>query len=161
MTTEIWKPLVHQGIEVPGYTVSNLGHMRGKRGSILKRNSNNSGNYPRCKISAPRDLFPHYTSPNPDANTVPVYVRLHIAVADAHMPFEDNLPAIWQREVTIGGETKRIWDLMDSEQQATLRLSYQVDHIDGDKDNANVSNLRYATGRENSHYYHYESSNKQ
>lgn len=157
---EIWKPLIHQGLEVPGYTVSNLGNILGKRGGILKRNLNNSGNYPRCKISAPRDLFPHYVSKNEEATTVPVYIRLHIAVVDAHLPFEHNLPDIWKRTVPVEGSDVRIWDLMDPEQQATLRLSYQVDHIDGDKNNATVSNLRYATGRENSHYYHYESSNK-
>lgn len=157
---EYFKPLIHQGIKVDGYFVSNYGTVIGKKGFPLKHNTNNNGNYPCVKVMVPAKDFPHYKDEGRLVNSRGIMAKVHVLVADAHLPFEDNLPPIWEEYIEVDGRPMRLWDLMTKEQQATLRSAYQVDHINGIKTDPSKGNLRYLVGRDNTHAYHYESSPK-
>jgi hypothetical protein len=151
---EIWKPLIHQNQQVEGYFVSNYGTILGKKGNPLKWNMNNTGNYPRVGLTLPKEQFSHYTN-NSGTNNVKTNAKVHVLVADAHLPFEDNLPAVWDEFVELDGRQLKLWDLMTHYQKEILRSAYYIDHIDSDKMNAHTSNLRYVSPRENSHAHHY------
>lgn len=157
---EYWKPVIVHNIEVEGYLISNYGNVIGKKGRLLKWNTNNTGNYPKVGISLP---LADFTTANKKitGNTVTRMIQVHILVANSHLPFSEHLPEVWRGFTEINGVSYRLWDLMSDNQKAVLRSVYQVDHIDGNKMNAHISNLRYVSPRENADNYHYESSNKQ
>jgi len=150
---EYFGPLFHHGIEIEGYYVSTHGTIIGKNGRPLTWSSDK---YPKVKIRLPKKDFSFYSDDQSgSATTTGQMIPVHILVANTHMPFRDNLPKVWTGYTEINGVAYKLWDLMSSEQQAVLRSCYQVDHIDGNKQNAHVSNLRYLSPVENSRAYYF------
>jgi len=153
---EYFGPLFHHGIKIEGYYVSNYGTIIGKYGRPLKWSSQK---YPTVKVRLPKKDFSFYSDDQSGSSwTTGQMIPVHILVANTHMPFRDNLPEVWKGYTEVNGVAYRIWDLMSREQQTVLRSCYQVDHIDGNKQNAHVSNLRYLSPVENSRAYHHGES---
>lgn len=156
---EYFGPLYHHEVKIEGYYVSNYGTILGKRGEPLTWSKSR---YPTVKVRLPREDFSFYANDQSGSlTTTGQMISVHILVANTHMPFSDNLPEVWKGYTEINGVSYRIWDLMSKEQQTVLRSCYQVDHIDGNKQNAHISNLRYLSPVDNSRAYYYgESSTK-
>ena len=159
---EYWKPAIVHGVTLDTYSVSNYGNVIGPRNKKLKWNKN-GGNplsqYPAVSMSCNPALFADtgYV-PNPlklrsgkpgFSKAVTLVSNVHVLVANAFLPLDENIPEELDEYVEIDGKTRQIWSLLPNHTKAWLRSLLHVDHIDNDKSNPHVSNLRFISPRAN------------
>jgi len=128
------KPLRHQGRIINGYFVSLDGKIySNKRGKLKEKKLQ--------QYKEPKALqYPHTTVWE---NGKSICVRIHRALGEAFLPFPrpKEIPyKIWLKTSII---VKRL-----------LQQNYIIDHIDNDPLNYRLSNLRWASTKENSVNYH-------
>ena len=69
-------------------------------------------------------------------------IETHRLVADAFMNIEDNYPS----------ELEPYWHTFPFELKKILRTYFSIDHIDDNRLNSHVSNLRFVSARTNNTY---------
>ena len=139
---EEWRPVVSRGATFSRYLISNYGRVIGPRGkrSIGKK----AGLYRGVDIAmTPEEVeeYPQFTNYF-KGNVRIINSKIHSLVAETFMPIKDNLPSEWADVRFI---------LKDSHFQLLQRL-YSIDHINGDKYDNRVANLRYVTAYQNSYF---------
>ena len=145
-----FKPLMSQGVEIPDYYVSADGRFAStKRGikilDYTRKRNNQTKNYKKplaFNVSLPQGFFKDYDyTTNTSSKNLNVNVRYHRGVMETWKPI-DKYPPI----------PKEDWKGLPELAKQFIRKSAQVDHIDGDTSNNHVSNLRWVTPEQNSHY---------
>ena len=153
---EIWKPVVVHGVTVDSYRVSNYGNVIGPQNKKLKWTPRSkAAPYPRVSIYFnPSLLEPAgYTFKKcKDTDVSKAEVNVHVLVANAFLPINDNIPEELNEYIEIDGQPKHLWSLLPDHTKLWLRSLLNVDHIDNDKSNPHVSNLTFVTPRENNTY---------
>lgn len=150
---EVWKPVVVHGHVVEGYHVSSYGNVIGPQGKKLKWIER--AGYPSVTVMVDKEFAGYtYESSNTSANRKRLNVCVHTLVANAFLPLSntDVLPDSLNRQVTIGKTTFNFWDICPDDIKEFIRSCLNVDHIDANKSNSHVNNLRYVSPRENNHY---------
>ena len=116
----------------PGYEIFEDGSIwSNKRQLFLVPNHSGTNRYPKVNLY--------------DANGKRCNVRIHKVVAEAFLK-KPKHPEI----------TTADWRKTPLHVRKIIQSDYQVDHIDGDRDNFHVSNLRWVTAKQNLEYYHTE-----
>ena len=167
-----FKPLMHKQRHIPDYYISECGKilsnkqtkikgvpkiMDYKRKQVVDHPNRLSGNkktyYKRpmavnLSVDVSEGLFSDYsyvmsTNGQGQVSTkhAKINVRYHRAVLESWKPI-DNFPPI----------PKQDWDITPDSAKQFIRDSAYVDHIDGDTSNNHLSNLRWVTPIQNSHY---------
>ncbi len=154
-----FKPLVQKGVVYPDYYVSADGRYAStKRGLRIldytreqkidhpNRVTGNKENYYKKPLafnaSLPQGFFKDYDyTTNTSSKNLNVNVGYHRGVIETWKPI-DKYPPI----------PKEDWKVLPELAKKFIRKSAQVDHIDGDTSNNHVSNLRWVTPEQNSHY---------
>ena len=143
------RPVPYQGTVVPGYMVA-------KDGLIISYKVSEKGRplawtmrsktqqYPAVSLYVPPECVDFYNEDATSYNGVTVLkrVNIHILVADAWLDTENNCPE----------DLEPWWHYLPLELKETLRPYFQIDHIDGDKCNPHLSNLRFTSSRTNNKY---------
>lgn len=136
---EEWRPIVSRGATFSRYLISNYGRVIGPRG---KRSTGKvSGMYKGLDIHmTPEEIeeYPQFTNYF-KGNVRIINAKIHGLVAETFMPIKDNLPSEWA-DVRF--------TLKDSHFYLLQRL-YNIDHINGEKHDNRVANLRYVTAYQN------------
>ena len=143
-----FRPLVYQGEVIPGYEISKDGliisYKRYKEGKLLTWSSIGQKNmkYPGAKLSLPAELLSYVdesvASYKKGTKTIARNVKLHILVADSWLGTDD-----------CPEDLKPWWDSFSQELKDTMRRYFHIDHIDDNKLNPHVDNLRFVSPREN------------
>ena len=144
-----FRPLVYQGQVVPGYEIAKDGliisYKQTKEGRPLSWGAVGAvgAKYPAVKIAVPlENVYFQHTNTNEyrkTTNTVGRKVKLHILVADSWL--DNGCPK----------DLEPFWNMFSDELKAILRPYFHIDHIDDNKQNPHVSNLKFVSPREN-HY---------
>ena len=143
------RPVVYQGHIVPDYGIGKDGivisYKRTQEGKPLTWSAVGSvGNkYPAVKLAIPiENVYFQYTGTNEyraSTQTVGRKVKVHILVADSWL--DDSCPK----------DLEPYWNMFSDELKAVLRPYFHIDHIDDNKYNAHISNLKFVSPRENQH----------
>ena len=158
---EYWKPVIVHGVTINKYSVSNYGNVIGPHNKKLKwiRNGGSNFQYPGVSLSCdPETLVNSGYNYSPDKSrigntkSVNLVSNVHILVANAFLPLDDNLPEELNEYIEIDGSPKHLWSLFPDHTKRWLRSLLQVDHIDKDKSNPHVSNLTFVSPRANNPY---------
>ena len=167
-----FRPLIHKQREIPGYFISECGKIASTKQTKIKgvpkimdydrqqkidhpnRLSGKKKSYYKrpmavnLSVNVNSGLFSEYqytmsTNGLGQVSTkhMKINVRYHRAVMETWRPM-DEFPPI----------PKKDWDNTPESAKQFIRDSAYVDHIDGDTSNNHVSNLRWCTPLENSHY---------
>ena len=167
-----FKPLMHKQRHIPDYYISECGKilsnkqtkikgvpkiMDYKRKQVVDHPNRLSGNkktyYKRpmavnLSVDVSKELFSDYSyvmstngAGQVSTKHAKINVRYHRAVLESWKPI-DNFPPI----------PKQDWDITPDSAKQFIRDSAYVDHIDGDTSNNHLSNLRWVTPIQNSHY---------
>lgn len=155
------RPVIFDGIEIPGYFISNTGNVY----SSYKHRQNSYGKFcgvyiseikklvkPEKKVSRgnvsalqvklvfPEGLFSYdYSLSNKSKNTQCMNLQVHRLVMNAFKPIDDFPP---ERLLDC-------WDSIPTEAKMWIKQSVIVHHIDHNPENNHVDNLMYVTQREN------------
>lgn len=125
-------PVIYKGEVIEGYYVTRCGKFYGKRGHQL------SVNYP----------YPDNTNPYPKVTVGGKSITCHTLMAHTFIPFPepenrpegfDALPDEWKNYI------------LEAEKRYNIEL--QVDHINLDKDDWSIENLRWVTASKNQQHY--------
>ena len=135
-----------------GYQISQYGNVLGKRGYKLMWSNNNG--YPYTMVSLHEEDFKNqeyfYAEPT---RTVSGLVRtttggqklkgvvIHTAVANLFLP--KPIPECFLN----------IWNTLTDKQKDWIQSIYIVDHINDDKSNPHINNLKWITPKMNNRYY--------
>ena len=148
-TDQELRPVVYQGNIVPGYKIAKDGliisYKRYKEGRPLTWTAVGviGAKYPAVKLMIPiRNLRFQNTEASdykPTTETVGRKCKVHILVADAWL--DNDCPE----------DLEPYWNQFPNELKSILRVYFHIDHIDDNKHNAHVSNLKFVSPREN-HY---------
>ena len=147
------RPAIFQGNEVPGYKVSEDGLVvsfkRFPEGLPIEWQAVGPVNhkYPACTMYLPRELVRNKNGIglNYFANKVQRKVPIHALVIST---WSDKLP----KEYAYPSELEPWWDDFDDKLRETLKMYFQVDHIDSNRHNPHITNLRYVSSRTNNPY---------
>lgn len=152
IVNEEWRPAIsHLGTKVKNTQVSNYGNVIGPQGRVLKW-VDRGGGYPSVSIMV-SELEGGYQYDKSSVSSVKkLSTTVHSLVANTFLPLEDNLPEVFREYVEINGIAYRQWDLFSDNLKSYIRSLFHVDHIDGNRANPHVSNLRYVSPRENNHH---------
>ena len=143
------RPIIYQGEDVPGYMIAKDGlvisYKMGKKGRPLAWTMRSrTQQYPSILLYVPAESVDYldkeastYVGP-----TVSKRVNVHTLVGDAWIDIEHNCPK----------ELEPWWPILPLELKKELRLFFQIDHIDDDKCNPHVSNLRFTSARTNNRH---------
>jgi len=137
---EDWRPVVSRGVTFSRYLVSNYGRILGPRGKVSV-GKKVGGGYLALDLTFTVEETKTYTQ---FTNTIRgerrvANLTMHGLVAETFMPIRDNLPPEWANVR---------WSLTQDHFNILQRL-YMVDHINGDKHDNRVANLRYVTSYQN------------
>jgi len=153
---EYWKTVILHGVTIDKYTVSNYGNVIGPQNKKLtwKKNGGNILNqYPAVSLSCDRTLFESkgsFVPTNPIyKNAVKYTSNVHILVANAFLSLDENIPEELDEYVEIDGKTRQIWSMLPDHTKLWIRALLNVDHIDNDRSNPHVSNLKFTSPRKN------------
>tara|TARA_B100000287_G_C20169747_1_gene597755 strand:- start:31 stop:585 length:555 start_codon:yes stop_codon:yes gene_type:complete len=150
---EYWKTVILHGVPVEKYIVSNYGNVIGPQNKKLTwRKNGGSTQYPGVGLSCDRALFENRGFVPTNLNykkAVTFTVNVHILVANAFLPLDDNIPEELDEYVEIDGKTRQIWSMLPDHTKLWIRSLLNVDHIDNDKSNPHVSNLTFVSPRKN------------
>ena len=149
---QILKNVVYQGFEIPGYKIANDGlvisYKQRREGKPLMWHPSSMSHagredpYPQVNIRIPPDcaeyLNPNNTSWN--GKTVLRTIETHRLVAENFLDLNDSYPS----------EFAPYWDTFPVELKKLIRKYFTIDHIDDNKLNSHVSNLRLVSSRCNS-----------
>ena len=135
---EIWKPIITTNYNASSYRISQYGNVMGKRGHKLFWNESKDG-YMRTTLSLKRSDYTSDYIPSKGAGGELVHqmVDVHRIVAEIFLP----------RPVPLC--FSEIWPTLDKKQRDWIQSGYIVDHIDDDRGNPHVDNLRWVTVRGN------------
>jgi hypothetical protein len=147
-----WRSVIRFNYEVPGYLVSTEGEIIGKRGTRLKL-THSSTDYLKFDPLIPKDWggettkFFVYRAPGGNSKlrnytSTRLTIQVHRAVLETFRPIDDYPPI-----------PKEDWDVCPESAKQFIRDSAFVDHIDGNKLNNSVNNLRWVTPRQNCIYH--------
>ena len=141
---EYWKPVIYHGKVIEKYTVSNYGNVIGPRGYKLKWTPRSkTAPYPSVHLPMQPGLFEH------DYEGRQNQVNVHILVANAFLPLDENIPEEIDGFIEIDGRSIHLWSLFTEKQKRWIRSLLQVDHIDDDINNPHVDNLHFTTPYKN------------
>ena len=156
---EYWKPVIVHGVTMHNYIVSNYGNVIGPQNRKLKWTRRSKINmYPRVGICFDpiryTEKFGHtyrlLTSKNkPNCKVSKLDADVHILVANAFLPLDENIPEELKEYIEIDGQPKQLWSLLPDHTKLWIRSLLYVDHIDNDKSNPHVSNLAFVSPRGN------------
>ena len=159
---EYWKPVIVHGVTIDKYSVSNYGNVIGphnKKLKWVKNGGNKYSQYPAVSLSCdPESLADSGYDYVPDRTRISrtksfnVVSNAHVLVANVFLPLDDNIPQELQEYIEIDGRPKHLWSLLPDHTKAWLRSLLHVDHIDNDRGNPHVSNLRFISPRANNSY---------
>ena len=143
---EIWKPAVYKDTLIQGYTVSDHGRVGKTDGSLHTHTVTQRDGYCIATFRIPIDtIIDGYSygmwekqNPRYRSKTVALKVNIHTMVMHTFRPFNDY--PTFDREV---------WASTPDEVKRHVRNTIQIDHIDANKRNNHIWNLRYVTAREN------------
>lgn len=143
---ELLKPI--KGVSCYPYKISKLGNVKGAKGTKLKWSNNNG--YPSVGLSLHVDNWEgtgfvpeqKYTNRNGVQSRVKItkMIAIHRALAEQFIP--KPIPEIFEP----------IWDSLTQEQKDWVQDIYVVDHIDDNKSNPSLDNLRWVSVYENTHH---------
>ena len=145
---EIWKPAVYKDSPIEGYLVSDHGRVARENGALHTHSFTQGDGYCMATFRIPIDtIIDGYSygmwekqNPRYRSKTVALKVNIHTMVMHTFRPFNDY--PTFDREV---------WASTPDEVKRHVRNTIQIDHIDANKRNNHIWNLRYVTAREN--YY--------
>tara|TARA_Y100000817_G_scaffold76008_1_gene58475 strand:- start:102 stop:704 length:603 start_codon:yes stop_codon:yes gene_type:complete len=144
---EIWKPAVYKDAVIQGYTVSDHGRVGKTDGSLHTHTITQRDGYCMVTLRLPIDtIIDGYSygmwekRQAPNSKSAALKVNIHTLVMHTFRPFNDY--PTFDREV---------WASTPDEVKLHVRNTIQIDHIDANKRNNHIWNLRYVTAREN--YY--------
>lgn len=149
MTEEIWKPVQRFGKIIPGYYVSNLGRIMGRRGKIYigrqsKKLARKNDKTARLTFDfrVPHGFYPNYVYRNPvGEKNVVITVAVHRLVMDAFKPLDEYPPI-----------PKEDWGKTPESAKNFIRDTVVIDHINDDPFDNRVENLRWVSSLQNSNY---------
>lgn len=135
--------------EVPNYKITEGGvvisYKVSKGGKVMKWTQRSaSADYPSVSIAIPSEILEvvdkdSWNYIHAKDNLVKRRINVHQLVADTWLDFENNCPE----------HLTRWWDTCDVEFKRELRQYFHIDHIDSDRWNPNVSNLKFVSARAN------------
>ena len=146
-----FRTVIYQEIELENYIVSwdglVISYVKYKEGYPLTWVAIGTigRKYPAVKLMLPADKISFEKSNvnfNANTNKVGRAVAVHTLVANAWMDIENNCPP----------ELDPYWHLFPLEAKNIMRPYFQLDHIDDNKLNAHVSNLRFVSSRVNNRH---------
>lgn len=146
------RPVIYHGAVVENYFVTNYGNVIGPQGKKLKWVDRQG--YPSISLMLPKVFAGYEYDSSTSWERKRVSVAVHILVANAFMPLSEReyLPAMLKEEISLGSISVPFWDVCPDTVKSFIRSCLNVDHIDADKTNPHVSNLRYVSPRENNHH---------
>lgn len=141
-----FRPLVYQGEEIPQYTISKDGLVMSykvyKEGKLLSWTSvgNKGSKYPAVKLSLPVNKLSYVDelAGNFRGQTIGRTIKIHILVADA-----------WLGTAKCPEDLEPWWDDFPLELKKLMRPYFHIDHVDDNKLNAHVDNLKFVSPRDN------------
>jgi len=148
-TDQELRPVIYQGKIVPDYKIAKDGliisYKLYKEGRALTWTAVGGvgHKYPAVKLMIPIQNLRHQDTTSadykPTTENMGRKCKVHILVADAWL--DDSCPE----------DLEPYWNMFSDELKAILRPYFHIDHIDDNKHNAHVSNLKFVSPREN-HY---------
>ena len=135
---EIWKPIITDRFNASDYEISQYGNVIGKRGYKLGWHCCNG--YMRSTLSLKISDYSndaYIPTRGNGKGLVAQSIDVHRIVAEIFLP----------RPVPLC--FSEIWPTLDKKQRDWIQSGYVVDHIDDDKGNPHVDNLRWVTVRGN------------
>lgn len=139
-----FQELVRFGKVISGYYISKDGSgIIGKKGKYLSSWINSHG-YPTCSISIKSDFFSDYqyktrTDRSGNQTTISLKIPLHRAVMETWKPIDCDPPK----------QLVDTWNDVPEEWRQWVRDTALVDHIDDDRTNNHVDNLRWEIPKNN------------
>ena len=152
---EYWKPAIVHGVTMDNYIVSNYGNVIGPQNKKLKWTRRSAKNdYPRVGLYFNPNIYEEklghkYLRRTKSGEVSKIDVDVHILVANAFLPLDENIPEELDEYVEIDGKTRQIWSLLPNHTKTWIRSLLYVDHIDNDRSNPHVSNLNFVSPRQN------------
>tara|TARA_B100001094_G_C17955217_1_gene682623 strand:+ start:115 stop:807 length:693 start_codon:yes stop_codon:yes gene_type:complete len=138
---EVWKPIITDRYDASEYQISQYGNVLGKRGQKLKWWKSNG--YMKLSLHLkPSDFTSDFIPQSQDIQTDRrnQNIAVHRIVAELFLP----------KPVPL--RFSQLWPTLDKKQRDWIQSVYIVDHIDNDRSNPHVDNLRWVTTRENNKY---------
>lgn len=138
------KDLVRFRKVIPGYYISKDGtKIIGKRGKSISTWINSHG-YPTCSITIHKNFYSDYeyqtrNDGSENHSTISLKIPLHRAVIETWKPIDDNPP---KQLADTWNDVPEVW-------RQWVRDTALVDHIDDDRTNNHVDNLRWETPKNN------------
>jgi hypothetical protein len=143
---EIWKPIITEAFDASEYQISQYGNVLGKMGQKLKWFSTGIAKYASymsVKLSLREnnyktDFIPQKESGiTSNSKKIPQTINVHRIVAELFLT--KPVPLCFSE----------LWPTLNKVQRDWIQSVYIVDHIDDDKSNPHVDNLRWVTPRNN------------
>ena len=139
---EVWKPIITNTFDASEYQISQYGNVLSKKGQKMRWQTIGEG-YMGVKMSLTKNNYTSDYTPSNDrgstsaAKRIGQAIQVHKIVAELFLP--KPVPLCFSQ----------LWPTLDKKQRDWIQSVYIVDHIDNDRSNPHVDNLRWVTGRQN------------
>ena len=135
---EVFKPIITNRYNASEYKISQYGNILGKRGQKLKWFDVRQ--YCTVTVRLKRSDYTSDFIPQSEyvsGDVIKQNIQVHRIVAELFLP--KPVPLCFSQ----------LWPTLDKKQRDWIQSVYIVDHIDNDRSNPHVDNLRWVTTREN------------
>ena len=135
-----FKQTIRFGIELPGYYVNKEGKIFSTKNNKFISLFQGKKGYIHCSLSLPLNIFKdhNYYKANFKRKTFNLQQQVHRIVAETFIPIDENPPIPMDD-----------WKNTPENAKQLIRDSAIVDHINEDKTNNRVENLRWVTPKQN------------
>ena len=145
-----FRPVIYQGITLEKYKIAPDGlvrslHRKEEQSMSWTATGARGWKYPGVTLAVPCENLQYVDKTKSTykkrTNTSQRKVKVHILVADA-----------WGDEMACPREFEPYWDNLPLAVKKIMRKFFEVDHIDNNKLNNHVDNLRFVSSRDNQYH---------